>query len=188
MIEEVYDGVFKISGDSNIFFLKEENIVIDAGTPTDERIVSYEFSKITSLDKIKTVIFTHLHYDHIGNYKLFKNAEFYASKDSIESLNKDKFKTILLKPLADSFNVKLKDVETLGLPDYFKIIYTPGHTKGSFCLLDTKRKILFSGDTLFYNGYVGRTDLFTSVPEKMSDSLNKLKKLDYDILCPGHDY
>ena len=188
MISEVYDGVFKISGDSNIFFLKEENILIDAGTPTDERMVVQEFSKITSLDKIKTVIFTHLHYDHIGNYSLFKNATFYASKDAILSLNKDKFKTILLKPLSDSFNVKLEDIETLKLPTYFEIIYTPGHTKGSICIYDTKRSILFSGDTLFYNGYVGRTDLFTSVPEKMNESLDKLKKLDYDILCPGHDY
>lgn len=188
MIEEIYTNIFKISGTSNVYFLKEENIVIDAGDATDEILIREELSKVASFEKIKTVIFTHLHYDHIANFFLFSSASFYASKDAILSLKEDKYKTILLRPLAEKFNVGLKDIKDLNLPDYLEVIYTPGHSKGSICIYDKKRKILFSGDTLFFNGYVGRTDLFTSVPEKMESSLKKLREIDYDILAPGHDY
>ncbi len=64
-----------------------------------------------------------------------------------------------------------------------KTIETPGHTKDDLCFL--YKDILFSGDTLFYNG-IGRTDLPESQPEKMQESLEKLKKIKYKILCPGH--
>lgn len=63
------------------------------------------------------------------------------------------------------------------------IIDTPGHTKDSICFL--YKDILFSGDTLFNNG-TGRIDLPESAPDKMKESLEKLKKIDYKILCPGH--
>jgi len=48
--------------------------------------------------------------------------------------------------------------------------------------------VLFSGDTIFdkEHNYVGRTDLPESNPEAMQESLEKLKKLNYKILCPGH--
>jgi hydroxyacylglutathione hydrolase len=188
MIEEIYKDVFKIIGDSNIYFLREENILIDAGNFSDDAMIKEELSKVTSLEKIKTVIFTHLHYDHIGNCHLFPAASFYASKDAISCLKENKSNTILSKPLADNFNISLKDIESLKLPDYLEVIYTPGHSKDSLCVFDKKRKILFSGDTLFFNGNVGRYDLPFSSKEELLFSLKKLKELDYEILAPGHDY
>jgi glyoxylase-like metal-dependent hydrolase (beta-lactamase superfamily II) len=64
-----------------------------------------------------------------------------------------------------------------------RVIKTPGHTLDSLCFL--YKKILFSGDTLFHNG-VGRTDFSESAPDKMKESLNILKKIDYNVLAPGH--
>lgn len=64
-----------------------------------------------------------------------------------------------------------------------RILKTPGHTKDSLCFL--YKDILFSGDTLFHNG-IGRTDLPESVPEKMEETLERLKKVPYSILAPGH--
>ena len=64
-----------------------------------------------------------------------------------------------------------------------RVVRVPGHTKDSLAFL--YKDILFSGDTLFHLG-IGRTDLKESVSEKMQESLNLLKKLNYDILCPGH--
>ena len=87
---------------------------------------------------------------------------------------------INLFPNAQILNNKNeKEIEKLG----FKFIKTPGHTKDSISLL--YQDILFSGDTLFNDG-IGRTDFPESQPKKMQESLDKLKKLDYDILCPGH--
>jgi len=75
-----------------------------------------------------------------------------------------------------------KNIDNLPLKQ-FKIFKVPGHSKDSLAFL--YNGILFSGDTLFHNG-IGRTDLPESEPEKMEESLNKLKSLDYKILCPGH--
>jgi glyoxylase-like metal-dependent hydrolase (beta-lactamase superfamily II) len=82
-------------------------------------------------------------------------------------------------------NAKLyeeKNIDDLNII-LFRTIKTPGHTKDSLCFL--YKNILFSGDTLFHSG-IGRTDLPESQPDKMQESLNKLKHLDYEILAPGH--
>ncbi len=82
-------------------------------------------------------------------------------------------------------NAKLynnNNINTLPIKE-IEIHKVPGHTKDSLAFL--YNKCLFSGDTLFDNG-IGRTDFPESEPEKMQDSLDRLKSLDYDILCPGH--
>ena len=72
-----------------------------------------------------------------------------------------------------------REIENLGI----KIFKTPGHTSDSVCFL--YKKILFSGDTLFYNG-IGRTDLPTGNEKEMKKSLEFLKEINFDVLCPGH--
>ena len=69
----------------------------------------------------------------------------------------------------------------------FKVIHTPGHTKGSSCLYCKEENLLFSGDTLF-RGAWGRTDLPTSSFESIIKSIcNKLMILpDETIVYPGH--
>lgn len=88
--------------------------------------------------------------------------------------NLDLFKSAKVYDINNIGRFKIKDI---------KIIKTPGHTYDSICLL--YKNILFSGDTLFYKG-IGRTDLPESEPEKMQESLEKLRKIKYRILCPGH--
>ena len=75
-----------------------------------------------------------------------------------------------------------KNIDELALIN-FRVIKTPGHTKDSLCFF--YQGILFSGDTLFHKG-VGRTDLPESQPDKMKESIDKLNKLDYQVLAPGH--
>ena len=55
-------------------------------------------------------------------------------------------------------------------------------------LIRRKHKILFSGDTIFGEGIIGRTDFIHSDKELMEKILKKLEKIDYEILLPGHDY
>jgi glyoxylase-like metal-dependent hydrolase (beta-lactamase superfamily II) len=70
------------------------------------------------------------------------------------------------------------------LPKELKPIKTPGHTKDSICFL--YQDILFSGDTIFHKGGRGRTDLPGGSEEEILESIKKLEKIKYNILCPGH--
>jgi len=41
-----------------------------------------------------------------------------------------------------------------------EVLETPGHSLGSICLYEKTEKVLFSGDTVFPDGNIGRTDMY----------------------------
>ena len=67
------------------------------------------------------------------------------------------------------------------------IMYTPGHTADSMCIVMNDR--IFTGDTILIGG-TGRTDLPSGDPEALFDSLfTRLATLDPALLVyPAHDY
>ena len=67
----------------------------------------------------------------------------------------------------------------------FDVVATPGHSPGSICLYWPDRKVLFTGDTVFYQG-IGRTDLPGGDGEQLKDSIKKISRLDVEYLLPGH--
>jgi glyoxylase-like metal-dependent hydrolase (beta-lactamase superfamily II) len=68
-----------------------------------------------------------------------------------------------------------------------QVLHVPGHTPGSVAFLDKENAALFSGDTLFNNGY-GRTDLPGGSSAQLAASLARLFTLDSTItVYPGHD-
>ena len=183
---KVADNIWKLKGSSNVYFLDlEKKIIIDSGDRSEHQELLMFLSKLLNLDKVNIVIFTHLHYDHIGNFDIFPNAVFYASQEAIDDFNSNPSGTVLKDDIAEKFrNISLQPAKDMhGL----KIIHTPGHSRGSICIWSEKERILFSGDTIFKD-CLGRTDLPTSVPDKMHDSVLELLKLNHKILCPGHDY
>ena len=183
-MEKITDNISKLNVDSNIYLIKNINTIIDTGPPDYKDTVKKELSKVIDLKNIKKVILTHLHYDHLGNFDLFPNAEFFASEQEIKDFKNSKEAATLNPELAEAFTKQLKPLKDF---NGFKILKTPGHTRGSICIYYAKEKILFTGDTLFNNGF-GRTDLPTSDPDKMEATLKFVKNIDYKILCPGHDY
>ena len=69
---------------------------------------------------------------------------------------------------------------------HFKVLHTPGHTQGGVCLLDEADGALFSGDTLFAQGY-GRFDLAGGSLHQLLGSLRLLLSLDRSLkVYPGH--
>ncbi|XP_042057348.1 uncharacterized protein LOC121801937 isoform X1 [Salvia splendens] len=68
------------------------------------------------------------------------------------------------------------------------LIHTPGHTKGSVCLLDKTRRILFTGDHLLMDEFgwsiLDQYNWF-SVTEQLK-SVQKLVELDFEWILPGH--
>lgn len=189
---KITKDAYKISHISNVYVITGDiPTVIDTGEPGDQELIKKEIEKIISPDEIKRVILTHLHYDHCGAVGLFKNARIYASAEEIKDFRKDPHVFFSNYLCSNSLKILREKLEVL--PDSFgdlDVVKVPGHTRGSIALVDEKRKLLFSGDTLFENG-IGRTDLANSVPEKMDESLKKLigliKEKDL-VLCPGHDY
>jgi len=188
-VQNIEKGIWKIPAGSNMYLLRiDENIVIDAGDRTYRREAGY-IERIMDPRDVKKVIFTHFHYDHIGNFDLFPNAEFYASAEAIASFKKDPAGTVLNDDMAEKFKAaidRVKPVSQLNHPQ-LQVVKTPGHTKGSICIYHKERKILFSGDTIFPDKRVGRTDLPTSSPADMQRSLMVLIGFPFRLLCPGHD-
>jgi glyoxylase-like metal-dependent hydrolase (beta-lactamase superfamily II) len=69
----------------------------------------------------------------------------------------------------------------------FTVLHLPGHTPGSIAFWDKGEGVLFSGDTLFRDGY-GRTDLPGGNEAQLFASLKRLLGMDGDIrVFPGHD-
>jgi glyoxylase-like metal-dependent hydrolase (beta-lactamase superfamily II) len=89
------------------------------------------------------------------------------------------------RPLPEA-SIILEDGDAL-LGSAWKVIHTPGHTRGSICLYNAAESCLVSGDTLFAGG-VGRTDGPDSDPEALATSITtRLLVLPDDTqVHPGH--
>jgi len=163
--ENIFQMYFKEFG-SCVYFVRldNKNILIDTSSEetSSELISDLKRLKLEPKD-LDILILTHNHPDHTGNCKLFTRAKFYASK-------KD-------------FREGFYDIDELNFPD-FKIIHTPGHSEGSICIL--YGDVLFSGDTIFHDGMIGRTDFPGGSEKEMKKSLEKLKQIKFKILCTGH--
>lgn len=170
MINKIKDNIWHIklsSFGSYVYLIKleKENILIDTSSKINRKELISNLRELKTAPKdIDIVIITHNHFDHTENIPIFKNAKIYGRKNDF------KMKKII--------NIDELNIEGL------EIIKTPGHTIGSICIL--YKDVLFSGDTIFHRGTIGRTDLPTSSPEHMKHSLEKLKEINFKILCPGH--
>ncbi|MDR0956381.1 MAG: MBL fold metallo-hydrolase [Endomicrobium sp.] len=157
--------------------------IIDPGEDDEELISEIEKNKF----KPEILINTHGHYDHIYTDEQIRSKfkiplALHRDEVSMVCGNSKKLKSTVIVKEPD---ILLEDNQEIKLSfTIFKVIHTPGHTKGSICLLFDG--FLITGDTLFA-GTVGRTDLEGGNSEMLPQSLNKLKKLDPSIVIyPGH--
>ena len=171
----------------------KETMCID---PTGEPKKIAEMIKDVLKGNLKYIYLTHCHGDHIGGVNGLKelcgeNCKILIHRDDSEGLND---KNINLSGVIDMPEIELQadsridDNDLIHLGELeFRVIHTPGHTKGSSSLYCEKEKCLFSGDTMF-SGTYGRTDLPTSSREQIIDSIiSKLLVLPDDtIVYPGH--
>jgi glyoxylase-like metal-dependent hydrolase (beta-lactamase superfamily II) len=169
MVSKLYEIKHLIVGplltNCYLLFSKKEAAVIDPGGGTKTILKEIEESGA----KLKFIILTHGHWDH--TLSILKIKEKTGARILLHEAEKEfvKFKT-------DQF---LKDGEEIKIGNIvLKVIHTPGHTKGSICLLGNS--FIFTGDTIFKDGY-GRTDLVGGSQKDLENSLKKLSK----ILKPG---
>jgi hydroxyacylglutathione hydrolase len=149
--------------DTNCYLLisDKEILVVDPGSEPDK--ILNEIKKLKE-KKVKYIINTHYHYDHTTANEKIKNET--DAKILIHESEKNFIDFKVNRFLKEGDKIKIGN-------DSIEIINTPGHTKGSICLIGDG--FILTGDTLFRNGY-GRTDLKGGSPEEMRNSLERLSK------------
>lgn len=169
----------------------KEAMVIDPGGEPEKII---EMLDALGIDNLKYIYLTHCHGDHFGG--ILKLKEQKGGKVLIHRYDAEGLYNIGISltyyigmediTLEADSRVDEGDLIHVGNIE-FKVIHTPGHTKGGTCLYCEQEKLLFSGDTLF-RGTWGRTDLPTSNFADIINSItNKLAILPDDtIVYPGH--
>ena len=205
MVERVIVGAWK----TNCYIYsstKKECIIIDPGGDDTEIAARVDVLNMVPVG----IALTHGHVDHVGalgrlregyairGYKLpiainpadrrfLGTGGMETHRESLEVLGLDEESFFggdaSELPKAD---VRLKDGDHLFNMD-ITVLETPGHTPGSVCFYAEKEGILFSGDTLFFDG-VGRTDLPGGSDKKLRESIQrKIAVLPPETrVFPGH--
>jgi hydroxyacylglutathione hydrolase len=182
--DERLRSVFLFTGvglTSNVYVIGENSItLVDAGNGSvANRIIPRLHRLGLDARSVRQLVLTHLHLDHVGGMTEITgktSAKVLLFHEDAKLLDLDRARTVGLR---DGDSVKTEKGP-------LTVIHTPGHTRGSICLFDEKRSILFSGDTVFSGGSFGRCDLESGGIQDMISSLERLSKLEVDALLPGH--
>lgn len=162
----------------------------------DPGLFTGEVEKAAQEYKIKYILLTHGHFDHILGAYALKQATgatvavhtldapcLYDAKKSLADgvdrrITQQEMNADLLFNDGDSLNIGKNEI---------KIMHTPGHTQGSVCFIIESERTIITGDTLFCMT-VGRSDFEGSSPEALAESVRRLVALegDYRVL-PGHN-
>lgn len=172
-----------------------EAVVIDPGMMREgEREMVTKFIDEHQL-KVKHVLLTHLHVDHITG------ARWLADKTGVDvcgsaldnPLGQElpdqvaHFRiNIEVEPLTVDRN--LSDGDTLPLGDeIIQVLHVPGHSPGGLAFYVPQSNLLFSGDTIF-NGSIGRTDLWGGDFAQLINSIREkiLPLPDETVIASGH--
>lgn len=142
--------------------------------------------------KIKALLITHGHYDHImgaAELKERTGAKIYMHESDIEKID-DGSKNF--SPYGNNLvrhfdvDVRVKDGDILDLCGArVEVIHTPGHSEGEACYI--MDDVIFCGDVLFRESY-GRYDNYDGDLVKLKNSIDRLLAIKGDkrLLC-GHD-
>jgi len=172
----------------------KESAIVDPGTSSaEEENILTEFIESKKI-KVKYLINTHCHIDHILGCRFVKekfNPIYYAPEKDISLLEHAQqqammFNIELEKPPEPDKLITEETELSIG-KSKMKFLFTPGHTPGEFCIYFENEKICITGDVLFKDG-VGRTDLWGGDYNTLINSIEtKLLTLPGNVtIYPGH--
>lgn len=175
---KIDENTYRIEDGFVRFFLligEDKAALIDSGAST---VNALETAKELT-DKKIILVNTHGDGDHTAATGSFD--EMYMHKNDYEGCNiKIKYPDTSLCELNDNDEIDLGN-------RVLKVVFIPGHTKGSLAFIDANKRVLYSGDSV----QKGHIFMFGKhrVPELFDESLNKLIGLidEYDYIYACHD-
>jgi hydroxyacylglutathione hydrolase len=167
-----------------------EAIVVDPGDDIDDIVQVLTRHQL----KVKYIVITHGHIDHIGGAKKLKDltgAPVYLNEQDMELYKHIEEQAMMIgtpAPQRTNIDVSPRDGDEIRCGAIrATILHTPGHTQGSSCVLLADANKLLAGDTLFRDS-IGRTDLpggnFGQIMRSLREKLLPLD--DSMIVVPGH--
>lgn len=187
--------VHKVSGaafDGNVYLIMDKRpILVDAGMMAGPTLKNIK--KFIDPANIELIVLTHCHHDHSGAAPALKEAtgaRLMLSENEVGCVG-DELASVayLFGQQAPEYKVDetLKEGMVLDIGEWqLEVMETPGHSPGSLCLYERTEKVLFSGDTVFPDGNIGRTDMFGGSTEELVSSIQRLTELDVKVMYPGH--
>jgi len=167
-----------------------EALVIDPGDNIEDILAILEKHAL----RVKAIVITHAHIDHIGGAAKLKTATgapVLMNQDDQELYDHLDVQASWLgmeTPTHTAIDDAARDGDVLTLDTTeFRILHTPGHTQGSISLWIPAENKLIAGDTLFRDS-IGRTDLPGGNPRQILRSIeDKLLVVPEEtVVIPGH--
>ena len=192
---EILKGLHFFDPYSNSYVIADNRLIlIDTTSEPDAKklLASLEKAKIRPRD-FTSIVITHVHPDHVSGLARIKRdavgAKVVSSKIEAEYISKKR--TYDGPPGAQSqkqpptpVDVALDDGQ---VHDGLKVIFTPGHTRGSISLLDDSRSLLIAGDAANNESGLGpMDDVYNVDPRQHRESIKKLATFHFENAVFGH--
>jgi glyoxylase-like metal-dependent hydrolase (beta-lactamase superfamily II) len=167
-----------------------EAIVVDPGDNIADVLAVLKKHEL----KVKAIVITHAHIDHIGGAAKLKAAT--GAPVMMNARDQELYDNLdvqaswlgMENPSRTTIDTEAREGVTLTLGNAaFQILETPGHTQGSVSIWIPSENKLVAGDTLFRDS-IGRTDLPGGDGRQILRSIkNQLLPLPEDaVVIPGH--
>lgn len=189
--------VHKVNGggpshEGNVYLIVDEvAVLIDAGRDASAIIDNVE--EVIDPREIEFIILTHCHHDHTAAAPALKaatGAKVLIGEGEVCDLGDDVATGSYRygeDPAEFGIDGTLEEGDIISLGEWaLSVIGTPGHSPGSITLYEPKARALFSGDTLFPHGNIGRTRRSEEAVRDLVRSIERLASLDVLVLYPGH--
>ncbi len=183
-------------GAAGVTLIRDDvNVLVDTGHFGTRDWLKAEFKKRRlSPSDIDVVVLTHLHWDHCLNVEMFPKAKVVVGEDEL----KEGFLMEEGAPINEAFKSALREMNLVTVGDGDRIskhttsLLTPGHSPGHVGVVlkeDGGRVSVMSGDAVpNYRAYLRDFPDFSFYNKTMArESVLKVKKLDPDVIIPGHD-